>query len=179
MVCPVCGVECRDVKVCPECGWDLGLSVGEMIPERLVGRYVGLDGYWDVGYRTLTIHKDGVCGQVERVIDHRDIAGILFQPASLEGNGYAVIRERGEVWLSINDELDASCYELALVFLASKEKEFAELCAFLEHIRGTIPIRKSEAQKVSCPRCGSDLLRNRCVYVPVFIRKKDEFRLSA
>lgn len=46
VVCPICDVDRRDVKVCPACGWDFSLSEGDSIPDPPVGRYEGIDGYW-------------------------------------------------------------------------------------------------------------------------------------
>ena len=156
MVCPVCGVECRDVKVCPECGWDFSLSEGDPIPDPPVGRCEGIDGFLDVGHFSLTIHKKIHERTVEREISYRDIRDVVFREASKTESGFLGVRGRGDPLPVVTTELDAVCDESALIFNADMGSEFHDAYTYIERlvqILGTDRSSQQDRDRVCCPKC--------------------------
>ena len=156
MFCPNCGKDCEDSKFCPECGQKL--SVEQTIMEPPVGRYEAVDGYMDVSYHTMTIHKETDSQTAEYIIDYTDIMDVTFCCASNAANGYLAIREITDQLPPVEDEWDAVCDEKTLCFGTDRNQAFSRLHAFLNHCKTASQARLEEerAARICCPKCKSN-----------------------
>ena len=181
MFCPNCGKASADEKFCSNCGQEIS-PVEEIaavdFPEPPIGRYEGIDGYIDLSFFTLTIHKEILGNSVEHTVAYHDIADVVFHKASDEGKGFLAIRERKESYLPVENELDASCDEKTLVFSKKDNREFGEIFMYLQTARDnsadanlkregaqSLQSRSNENnQGVVCPKCKSDMYRTCYIY---------------
>lgn len=132
MVCPICGADCKDAKICPNCEWNLAeKAVDTNIAEPPIGRYEGIDGYMDVGYHTITIHKQMHEHIVEREIAHGDIVDVVFQNATDMESGFLGVRDKNDPLPSVESELDAVSDETALIFDEKNGQEFHDVYVYL------------------------------------------------
>lgn len=166
MFCPNCGNDCVDEKFCPACGQALSpaeeIDTGDF-PESLMGRYDGIDGYIELSFYTLTIHKEILGTTVEHVMFYRDITDVVFRQASTSENGYLVIREKEDTYWPVENELDASCDVKTLVFGGEMNSAFGRVYDYLilaidleqSSDKNAHPVL-SKRENIRCPGCQSE-----------------------
>lgn len=72
MVCPICGTDCKDAVICPNCEWDLAVDAADVnIPDPPVGSYEVIDGYAAVDYNRSASIKGNNVGICSRCGSHR------------------------------------------------------------------------------------------------------------
>jgi len=183
MFCPNCGNDCADAMFCSECGSAVFLTEDTDKPAPPMGRYEGIDGYIELSFYTLTIHKEILGITVEHVMPYHDIADVVFRQASTSGNGYLVIREKEASYLPVENELDASCDERTIIFGKKKNSPFCKLNTYLHDLLEDGAVREcatknaestrtqdiADRGRILCPKCGSD----RC-----YVRPYDTIRLN-
>lgn len=167
MFCPNCGNNCDDANFCPNCGQKMISSDSDVpvnVQEPPIGRYEGVDGYMDISYYTLTIHKDIEHKTIETVIDYRNISKIIFSPAEGYSNGYLAVREKAETSPLVHDEWDAVCNEKALVFNKEMNGNIQRAWEYLQQFSLKIGTTDEEekgcghnrsAELICCPHCQS------------------------
>jgi len=163
MFCPNCGKDCGEANFCSVCGQEL--SVEQTISEPPVGRYEAVDGYIDVSYYTMTIHKVVGTQSVETVIDYNDITDVIFREAHTS-NGFLAIREEKDKLPPIKDEWDAACDEKTLVIEEGMNSAFHDVYMYLRQCSHVSAKKADQAQisapnnsgfekELCCPQCGS------------------------
>lgn len=157
MFCPICGTDCKDAPICPNCEWVLSEETADIdVLEPPIGRYEGIDGYLDVGYFDMVIHKRIHERTVEREIAYRDIVDVVFQHASSTESGYLGIRDKDALLPAVETELDAVCDDTSLIF--DEKMDDAFYCAYtylIQITHGFMPKGKKRPVlgKICCPRC--------------------------
>ena len=124
MFCPNCGNECMDENICPHCGQELHTFKDNITNDKLdalVGRYEGIDGYIDLSYFTITIHKVLLSKHFEHTIPFHDLADVAFQPASATVDGYLSFREHTDSTTRVETDWDAGLDEKSIMFNAEKK----------------------------------------------------------
>jgi len=174
MFCPNCGKDCGDTGFCSVCDQALD-SFEEEVPNPPIGRYHGVDGYIDISFCTLEIHKEGVAGVTEQITPYENIVGVWFQKASEEKLGYLAIRDKRDVTHPVETLEDAACDKSALLFETGGNSIFKGINAFLKQvsekqsgesiIAGELFGKRGQ---IHCPRCGSEEcnLYKETVYFP-------------
>ena len=175
MFCPKCGRDCGDAKFCPDCGQEL--SAEQTAIEPPVGRYEAVDGYIDVSYYTMTIHKEIDSQEVDHVIDYRHIVEVGFSLAKGGVNGYLSIREETDQLLPVENEWDAVCDEKTLRFETYKNQGFCILYTFLNHCKtiAQAQIKEKREMRFCCPKCKSRNISVRYMLVPVVVRMENQY----
>ena len=186
MFCPNCGNDCADAMFCSECEQTLPCTEtphAAGIPDPPMGRYDGVDGFIELSYYTLTIHKEILEKTVEHVMSYRDIADVVFRQASTNENGYVLISESEDLRVPIENALDAMCDEKAIVFERGRNDGFCRLNVYLQKCLASNVERESTAENVGykqmqnaanrgkmfCPKCKSD---------KYYVRPHSMFRLN-
>ena len=167
MVCPICGTDCKEARICPNCEWDL--TADAEIPERLIGRYDALDGYLDVSYCEMVFHKQIHERTVDQKIFYWNVGNVAFRCATETESGCLVIRCKNDVRPLKTTELDAVCDETALIFDLEMNSKFCELFNYLNTVAtGVKPVQTRTHRMISCPRCKSEkyVANRKRIYVP-------------
>lgn len=178
MECPICGTDCKDAVICPNCEWELSAKTANVIiPEPPIGRYEGINGNIEIWSHTLIIRRTSDGNAMERQIAYSDIVEINCIPVSGDEYGYFEIGVEG-------DEVDFSSKQtgtmrdvVVLRFNAQSESRFIKLYEFLEYISeaNTIRISKELSEGKRCPRCSSKNVQHRYMYVPIYVSIKNAY----
>ena len=183
MFCPNCGKDCGNGKFCAECGQRIDLSdnieaTGMMKPP--IGRYEGVDGYIDLSFYTLTIHKKILSQTMESVLSLGDVKDVVFCQATDYESGYLAIRGKTDFLPMPETEWDAVVDEAALTFDKETNNIFYTLYRFLNQQKNAVQEwdEKQKETKTYCPKCKSINVRTKERYtiVPVTTRMADDCR---
>ena len=183
MFCPNCGNDCTDEEFCPACGQNLLSAEDIDILAPPIGKYDGIDGYIELSFYTLTIHKEILGTTVEHVMFYRDIADVTFHQASNTECGYLAIRETEDLQMPVKTELDAACDKKTVIFSWKMNTEFCRLNSYLQdlfdgEVVGECATKNAESMQsqntsnqdgIFCPKCRS----GRC-----YVRPYDMMRLN-
>ena len=180
MFCVNCGNDCADVNFCPNCGQKI-IAKDRIAPISIskppIGRYKGNDGYVELSFHTLTIHKELPSQTTEKLISFKDVKDVRYQRAKAERSGFLAIREMTDSLPVSETEWDAVVDETALTFNEHKNEQFLKLFIFLYQCKEIVQekIRIVREVKSVCPKCKSSSIRNRLATVPVVHRIADEY----
>ena len=169
MFCPNCGKDCGNGKFCTECGQRIDLSddiEATGIMETPIGRYEGTDGYIELSFYTMTIHKEIFSQVVERTISYDNLLDVAFQQAIGDGFGYLAVREITDKLPLVKTEMDAAVCETALIFDSKMNRGFCKAYSYLKQCVGDGATKSCEAQAVRsdtktsteiyCAKCNSN-----------------------
>ena len=127
MFCPNCGNDCADAMFCSECGSAVFLTEDADKPVLSMGRYEGIDGYIELSYYTVKIHKSNGTTPTESILVYDDITDISYQEPSNVGIGYLAIRHVDQSGKPVRSEEDAACDEAALLFTEEQSSVFKDI----------------------------------------------------
>ena len=162
MFCPNCGEEYTDEKFCPACGHALLSTDISVIPSLFMGRYEAIDGYIELSYYTVTIHKNNDTRSTELNIVYEDIVDVVYQEPTEDGIGLLAIQHVDQTKPPARSGDNMICNDTSLLFEKQQRELFRIIYSYLSQFpakrksKGASNPRHLLSKKgICCPRCGS------------------------